>query len=63
VLLRELASGQVVYETSATFDSTWSDSNNLLPVLMQAALQDYPQPLAGPRKVNIELPAGPAQEH
>ncbi|WP_342616323.1 DUF4136 domain-containing protein [Rhodoferax sp. GW822-FHT02A01] len=62
VLMRELTSGQVVYETSASFDGTWSDSGNLLPVLLQAALQDYPQPPAGPRKVNIELPGGPAQQ-
>jgi hypothetical protein len=52
----------VVYETSASFDGTWSDSANLLPVLLQAALQDYPQPPAGSRKVNIELPGGPAQQ-
>jgi hypothetical protein len=57
VLLREHSSGQVAYETSASFDGPWNDSGNLLPVLLQAALQDYPQPPAGPRKVNIECPA------
>lgn len=59
-LLRELSTGQVVYETSALFDGPWADSNNLLPPMMQAALQDYPAPPAGPRKVTIELPGGPA---
>lgn len=59
-LLRELSTGQVVYETSAIFDGPWSDSSNLLPPMMQAALQDYPAPPAGPRIVTIELPGGPA---
>jgi len=61
-LLRELVSGQVVYETSAVFDGPWADSGNLFPVLMQAALQDYPHPPEGVRKVDIELPGGPAEE-
>jgi hypothetical protein len=61
LLLRELASAQVVYETSASYDSTAIDSMALLPVLMQAALQDYPQPPAGPRKVSIALPADTAK--
>lgn len=56
LLLRESATGQVVYETTASFDGPWSDSGNLLPVILDAALQGYPNPPAGPRKVTIELP-------
>ena len=62
VLLRDTASAQVAYETSATFDGPWSDTNNLLPALLDAALQGYPHPPAGPRKVVIELPAPEAQD-
>ena len=59
LLMRDIATAQVAYETSAVFDGPWSDGNNLLPVLMDAALRDYPTPSAGPRKVVIELlPAG-----
>jgi hypothetical protein len=55
LLLRDSASGQPVYETSAFFDGPWVDSANLLPVILDAALQGYPNPPAGPRKVTIEL--------
>jgi hypothetical protein len=56
LLLRDSNSGQVVYETTASFDGPWSDSGNLMPVILDAALQGYPNPPAGPRKVVIELP-------
>ncbi|MCX8520349.1 MAG: DUF4136 domain-containing protein [Rhodoferax sp.] len=59
LLLRDASTGQVVYETSASFDGPWSDSAQLLPVVLDAALQGYPQPTQGPRKVVIELPAAP----
>lgn len=58
LLLRDVATAQVVYETTATFDGPWADSGRLLPVVLDAALQGYPNPPAGPRKVVIELPAG-----
>jgi hypothetical protein len=62
VLLRDVTSGQVAYETSASFDGPWNDTGNLLPVLLDAALQGYPHPPSGPRKVVIELPGAPARE-
>jgi hypothetical protein len=57
IVLRDSASSRVVYETSAQFDGPWSDSTNLLPVILDAALRDYPNPPSGVRKVVIELPA------
>jgi hypothetical protein len=56
ILLRDSASAAPVYESSASFDGPWADSGNLLPVILDAALQGYPNPPAGPRKVVIELP-------
>ncbi len=53
--LRDSSTSQVAYETTAVFDGPWSDSLNLVPPMLQAALQDYP--LAGTRKVVVELPA------
>jgi hypothetical protein len=61
ILMRDVASGQTTYETTAVFEGPWSDSAQLLPVVMEAALRDYPNPPAGPRKVVIELPADTAQ--
>ena len=57
ILVRDSHSGQMVYETTASFDGPWADSANLLPVILDAALDGYPQPPAGPRKVITELPA------
>ena len=56
VILRDRTSNAVLYETSATFDGPWGDSQQLLPPIMEAALRDYPQATHGPRKVVIELP-------
>lgn len=61
LILRDSASQQVLYETSATFDGPWSDTDNLLPPMLEAALQDYPTPPRGPRKVVIALPPPQAQ--
>jgi hypothetical protein len=56
IVLRDSTSGQLAYETSASFDGPWMDSGNLLPVVLDAALNGYPKPPSGPRKVVIELP-------
>lgn len=56
LLLRELASGQVVYETSAIHDGPWNDSDNILRALFAAALKDFPNPPAGTRRVKVEIP-------
>lgn len=56
-LMRDIASAQIAYETSARFDGPWSDSTKLLPAIMDAALRDYPNPPQGLHKVVIELPA------
>ena len=55
-MLRDSVSGQTAYETTANFDGPWNDSGRLLPVVFDAALQGYPTPPSGPRKVTIELP-------
>ena len=64
VLLRDVGTAQVAFESTASFDGPWGDSTRLLPVVMRAALRDYPNPPLGPRKVVIELPAdaSPADE-
>jgi hypothetical protein len=56
VVMRDLKSGQVVYETRATHAGPWSDSVPIFATLFQAALANFPNPPAGPRRVNIELP-------
>ena len=56
LVLRDLASGQVVYETRASHEGPWSDSVPIFATLFKAALANFPNPPAGPQRVNIELP-------
>ena len=54
IVLREAANGQVAFESTAAHEGPWSDTSNLLPALMDAAMREYPA--AGSRKITIELP-------
>ncbi len=56
VVMRDLKSGQVVYETRANHTGPWSDSVPIFATLFQAALANFPNPPTGPRRVNIEVP-------
>ncbi len=56
VIMRDLRSGQVVYETRASHEGPWSDNVQIFATLFQAALAQFPNPPAGPRRVNIEIP-------
>lgn len=54
--LRELTSGAVVFEARARHDGPWSDSEAILPAMLDAALQGFPNPPSGERRVNVEIP-------
>lgn len=56
LILRDLKSGQVVYETRASHSGPWSDSVPIFATLFQAAMANFPNPPAGQRRVNIEVP-------
>ena len=56
LIMRDLKSGQVVYETRASHDSPWNDSKTIFATLFKAALANFPNPPAGPQRVNIEIP-------
>ncbi len=56
VLLRDARSGSVVYETRAAHDGPWHDAPALWAALVQAALDGFPQPPSGPRRVVIDVP-------
>ena len=55
VIIRELSSNRVVYETRAMNDGPWSDHANVLTAMFQAAMQGFPVPPPGPRVVNIQI--------
>jgi hypothetical protein len=59
VVLRELPSSKVVYETRARNDGPYSVDAAVLPVMFEAALQGFPNPPQGERRVDIEIPPKP----
>jgi hypothetical protein len=56
VVLREQASNKVVYETRARNDGPYNLDAAVLPVMFQAALQGFPNPPQGERRVDLEIP-------
>ncbi|GHC89827.1 hypothetical protein GCM10007320_37870 [Pseudorhodoferax aquiterrae] len=56
VVIRDLSNQQVVYETRAVHESRWPNDPSLLAPMFDAALSSFPQPPAGVRQVNIEIP-------
>jgi len=55
LVVRELASNRVVYETHAVNDGPWLDSRAVFPHMFEAALQGFPTPPVGPRRVDIRV--------
>ena len=56
VTLRELSSGQVAYETRAVSEGPWRGSPRILATLFIAALQGFPNPPEGMRRISIDTP-------
>ena len=56
ILMRDLTSQQVVFESRALHDGVWNDGFAVLPAMLDAALLGFPQPPAGTRRINIEIP-------
>lgn len=59
IVVREAATHKVVYETRASSDGPWLDPNAALPAMFDAALQGFPNPPAGPRRVDVHLGGKP----
>lgn len=57
VVIRELATGRVVFESRAISEGPYSDGVKVFPAMFQAAMQGFPNPPAGPRTVNVQIPA------
>lgn len=55
LVMRDTSTARVAYETAAEIEVPWSDSINMIPALLKAALRDYPMPPSGTRKVEVEL--------
>ena len=53
VLVRDVASNQVVFESHASSDGPWLDHSLALAAMYDAALQGFPNPPVGPRRVDV----------
>lgn len=62
LVMRDVHSGQIVYDTRARHHGPWHDTDAVLAALFVAALEGYPQPAASERRVGVPLlpPATPA---
>jgi Domain of unknown function (DUF4136) len=53
--MRDLRSNQVVFESRALHDGPWSDSWNVYPAMLDAALAGFPQPVPGRRRIDVQI--------
>jgi len=56
IVIRNAASNAVLFESRATHSGVWNDPSSVLPAMFEAALQGFPTPPAGARRINIEIP-------
>lgn len=56
ILMRDLTTQKVVFETRALHDGPSGDAFALLPAMLDSALLGFPQPPAGTRRINVEIP-------
>lgn len=56
LVLREAASGTVVYETRAVHEGVWTDNPAVFAAMFDAALSGFPTPPTGPRRIVLEIP-------
>lgn len=55
-LIMRNAAGAVVFESHASHEGIWSDSDAILAAMFDAALHGFPAPPKGVRRVDIEIP-------
>jgi len=58
VLVRDIASNKVVYESHANSDGPYLDNAAALGAMFAAAMQGFPNPPIGPRRVDVQIPTG-----
>lgn len=55
VLMREVASHKVVYESRAFNEGLWLDNDTVLTAMLDAAMQGFPNVPAGVRRVDVQI--------
>lgn len=55
VVVRELPSNRVVFESHASNDGPWLDNSAVFPAMFEAAMQGFPNPPQGRRRVDVQV--------
>ncbi|HWP10204.1 MAG TPA: DUF4136 domain-containing protein [Ramlibacter sp.] len=55
VIMRELPSNRVVFESHAVNEGPWLDDTSVFPAMFEVALHGFPNPPAGPRRIDIQV--------
>ena len=55
IVVRDLPTNRVVYETYAVNDGPWSDNATVFPAMFDAAIQGFPNAPSGARRVNVKV--------
>lgn len=55
LLMRDLQSGQIVYDSRARHDGPWHNTDAVLTALLAAALEGYPNPPQGTRRIDVPV--------
>jgi hypothetical protein len=58
VILRELPSNKVAFETHGVNDGPWVDDQAVFGAMFKAVMQGFPTPPPGLRRVNVQVGAG-----
>ena len=56
LLMSDLGTHQVVFETRALSDGVQGETLSVLSAMLDAALRGFPQPPPGPYRVNVQIP-------
>ena len=56
LLMRDLNTNQVVFETRALSDGVQNETLAVLSAMLDAALRGFPQPPPGTRRINVQIP-------
>ncbi|MEZ5644711.1 MAG: hypothetical protein R3E94_07860 [Burkholderiaceae bacterium] len=56
LVIREATTGRVVYETRARHDGRWNSTPALWKAMLRAAMQGFPLPPDGPRRIDVDIP-------
>ena len=61
VIVRELPSNRVAFESHASSDGPWRDNTEVLPAMFEAAMHGFPNPPPGVRRVDVQVVPPAAQ--